>query len=91
MCFGLSMSRAGIEDSKCKYFFFLTNLPNHSHNLTHLYDHKNVTELFFQNIPMSCYYWYRLAPILKFWNEKTEKIPKFTPKNKKIEISEHDT
>ena len=54
---------------------------------------KKFRKLFYQNNFLSCYYWHRLAPFLKFWNEKCfwnnlpiiEKIPKWTPKSQKFE------
>ena len=59
---------------KMQIFFSLTNLANYLFNIIHFYDHKNVRELFYQNILSPCYYYPRLAPLLKFWNEKIKKV-----------------
>ena len=71
-CFSMS-GRDILIILKIQIIFSITNQVNYSHTIAHLYD-KNVKKLFYQNIRLSCYFWHRKAPFLKFWNQNTNKV-----------------
>ena len=96
ICYGFSMYVPRYHDIKMEnaIFFSLSQMSQIIHTCMIT---KNVRKLIYQNILLSCYFWHRLAPLLKLLYEKTKKclfgifypslkiFPKWPPKNKKIQ------